>query len=180
MKILILVTLLSIVTLSFGRVNKNAPIITYPPNAITNTNPSRILHSPPYTTRLRSGIFMLKTRRIYNNIFLSNGNGFTFYVFSSDKPFTSTCFNECAVKWPPVIVTDVNKVFANFTFNRSLLTTFKRPDGNLQLVYNGWPLYYYYLDKQAYDVKGQNVFGSGGYWYTITPQGNPLKMMTYA
>lgn len=41
-------------------------------------------------------------------------------------------------------------------------------DGSLQATYNGWPLYYFYLDFKPGDVKGQ---GSQDAWYVISPAG---------
>jgi predicted lipoprotein with Yx(FWY)xxD motif len=55
--------------------------------------------------------------------------------------------------------------------NKSKLGTISRPDGNMQLTLNNWPLYYYYMDANPGDIKGQTV---RGIWYLIGPEGNPI------
>ncbi|WP_433173295.1 COG4315 family predicted lipoprotein [Actinoallomurus sp. CA-150999] len=49
----------------------------------------------------------------------------------------------------------------------SKLSTATRPDGSKQLVYNGWPLYYYDQDKAPGDMKGQGVTSYGAPWYVV-------------
>ena len=52
-----------------------------------------------------------------------------------------------------------------------MLGTTKRTDGNMQVTYNGWPLYYFIKDKAAGDTTGQNVQGS---WFVINPSGSSV------
>jgi Secreted repeat of unknown function len=52
------------------------------------------------------------------------------------------------------------------------LGTIKRPDGRLQVTYNGLALYRYDDDKKAGQAKGQ---GEAGIWYAITPAGKITK-----
>jgi predicted lipoprotein with Yx(FWY)xxD motif len=57
----------------------------------------------------------------------------------------------------------------------SKLSTTTRPDGSKQVVYNGWPLYYYDQDKAPGDMKGQAVTSFGAPWYVINAQtGDPI------
>ena len=44
------------------------------------------------------------------------------------------------------------------------LGTVKRPDGKIQVTYNGLPLYLFAGDSKAGDVKGQGV---GGIWHVV-------------
>ena len=48
------------------------------------------------------------------------------------------------------------------------LTTFARPDGTMQVAYNGIPLYYFAKDTKAGDTTGQGV---GGKWFVASPTG---------
>jgi predicted lipoprotein with Yx(FWY)xxD motif len=44
--------------------------------------------------------------------------------------------------------------------------TFARPDGTMQVSYNGKPLYYFAKDTKAGDTNGQGV---GGKWFIAAP-----------
>ena len=35
--------------------------------------------------------------------FLSDGKGMTLYIYTKDTPNTSTCYDQCAVSWPPLL-----------------------------------------------------------------------------
>ena len=50
------------------------------------------------------------------------------------------------------------------------LTTFARPDGTMQVAYNGIPLYYFAGDTKAGDTTGQ---GKNGKWFVASPTGAP-------
>jgi len=50
----------------------------------------------------------------------------------------------------------------------SKLGTIRRPDGGLQVTYNGLALYRYAPDRRAGDVKGQGLERE---WYAIAPTG---------
>jgi len=93
--------------------------------------------------------------------------GFSLYTFDNDNdnlPF-SDCYTNCESNWPPVIVDKpedliiANQVSANFTKAFGLSA---RCDGKLQVTYDKKPLYYYALDNNAGEVKGD---GSNGVWH---------------
>ena len=46
------------------------------------------------------------------------------------------------------------------------LTTFARPDGTMQVAYNGAPIYYFSGDAKAGETNGQ---GAGGKWFVAAP-----------
>lgn len=48
------------------------------------------------------------------------------------------------------------------------------PDGSKIVTYNGFPLYYYYEDKQQGDVKGFDI----PKWFVLTPEGKQLVKQT--
>jgi Secreted repeat of unknown function len=58
--------------------------------------------------------------------------------------------------------------------NASLLTTTKRTDGTLEVVYNGHPLYYFTGDMQAGDVTGQDLNSFGALWFVLAPNGSKI------
>jgi predicted lipoprotein with Yx(FWY)xxD motif len=100
---------------------------------------------------------------------LVNGAGLTLYRFDKDtaKPSKSNCNGDCAVTWPPVIVTPGSKVFIA-GIKKSAVGTVKRADGRLQITVGGWPVYRFNKDKKRGDTFGQNV---GGTWFGVTPTG---------
>ena len=98
--------------------------------------------------------------------------GITLYGFTPDEGGTPTCYEGCAAAWPPVLADDAAAVQAGAGLDASLLTTADRTDGGKQLLYNGWPLYYFASDSAAGDTKGQGV---GGNWFVIDATGNLIE-----
>jgi predicted lipoprotein with Yx(FWY)xxD motif len=82
---------------------------------------------------------------------LTGSHGRTLYLFEADKHRTSACTGACAKAWPPDTVTGAPD--AGSGVSQALLGTIKRPDGTLQVTYNGHPLYYFIGDKAAGTAK---------------------------
>jgi predicted lipoprotein with Yx(FWY)xxD motif len=101
--------------------------------------------------------------------FLVDDEGMSLYLFTRDTANTSTCYDECAVKWPPLLTTGDPE--AGDGVDQALLGTTERTDGTMQVTYNGWPLYYWWEDKAAGDVNGQGV---GDVWYLVNPAGEGI------
>ncbi len=112
----------------------------------------------------------VKVARIQGfGLFLTDNDDRTLYAYANDTKDTSNCTGNCIQNWPPFIAHATPQAPSNI--NPSLLTTFKRPDGTLQVEYDGRPLYYFVGDKKPGDVKGQNV---GNVWHVLSPRGNPM------
>ena len=117
--------------------------------------------------------FILRT---YNNYrFLTDQRGWSLYIFTADTPGNSTCFEDCEISWPPVLISSMASVTPSYDIRAEYLSTFIRPDGRVQLVYNGYPLYYYMKDVVASDIRGQAVNSFGGFWYLIGSDGVPIR-----
>jgi len=107
--------------------------------------------------------------------YLVDGRGMALYTFKADtqgrgaSASASACVDECLGEWPP-LVTDATPV-GDAKVDVSLLGTLTRPDGIVQVTYNGWPLYYYFEDVAPGDIKGDDIEGFGEDWYLIGPQG---------
>lgn len=102
---------------------------------------------------------------------LTDQTGRTLYIYTKDPAGQSACYGQCATDWPPLGFAPVTSAQIPQLGNgvvRSALGNITRNDGTLQLTYNKWPLYYYYLDKKAGDVNGQTV---NGIWYVIGQNG---------
>jgi len=91
----------------------------------------------------------------------------TLYIYTKDTPNTSTCYGACAAAWPPLL--SEGTPTAGSGVDATKLGTMTRTDGSTQVTYNGWPLYYFALDKAAGDTNGEGV---QNVWYVITPEGN--------
>jgi len=82
----------------------------------------------------------------------SSRPGLTLYVFDSDLGTSgSTCNDECATTWPPVVVDDAE------VDNIPGLSLITRDDGSAQAAFKGRPLYFYANDTAAGEANGQAV-----------------------
>ena len=88
---------------------------------------------------------------------MTTPNGMTVYTFDKDQPGRSNCYDDCAMKWPPVMA-DANAQ----EYDRMTLVT--RTDGQRQWAYDGMPLYTYHADAATGDVEGDKV---GGVWHVV-------------
>lgn len=98
---------------------------------------------------------------------LTDDEGRTLYVFTSDEPNVSNCTGSCAGVWPP-LTTD-GEPQAGEGVDPAGLGTIERPDGTLQVTYHSQPLYYYGADTQPGHANGQGV---GGAWFVVTLEGS--------
>ena len=102
--------------------------------------------------------------------FLADDKGMTLYMYTKDTKDTTNCYDKCAQAWPPLLQSD--KPTLKDGVDGSLLGTTTRKDGAIQVTYAGMPLYYYFKDKAAGDVTGQN---SNSVWYVVAPDGTVVK-----
>lgn len=100
-----------------------------------------------------------------HGIVLVGANGFTLYTLSTDTPNTSTCYDQCAVAWPPVTVEDPNALVTAINLP-GIFSTFERTDGKIQVAYNGQPLYYWQNDAARGDTTGHLV---NDVWFVAKP-----------
>jgi predicted lipoprotein with Yx(FWY)xxD motif len=101
-----------------------------------------------------------------------DSGGFTLYHLTSEKKGSITCTGACRQIWPPMLVVGKAKPVAGAGLIASKLGTIKRPDGGVQVTYNGLALYLYSADKKAGQVNGQ---GFEKTWYAVTPAGSVTK-----
>lgn len=103
---------------------------------------------------------------------LVGSQGRTLYLFEADSSGRSACSGACASAWPPDIVTGMPH--AGSGAQQALLGTIKRPDGSMQVTYNGHPLYYFSGDGGAGSAKGQGVKAFGADWYVVNAGGSKI------
>jgi predicted lipoprotein with Yx(FWY)xxD motif len=100
---------------------------------------------------------------------LTDSEGRTLYLFDPDtQSGEPTCYDDCAEAWPAF----VEEVTAGDGVDASLLTTATRTDdAGVQVVYNGWPLYYFAGDEAPGDTNGQ---GLNDIWWVVDASGNAV------
>ncbi len=101
---------------------------------------------------------------------LVDGDGMTLYVFDPDDQGPSTCYDECADAWPPLVADDAAQ--AGDGVDAGLLGTVERDDGSTQITYDGWPLYYWASDTSPGDATGQGV---QDVWWVIEADATVLR-----
>jgi predicted lipoprotein with Yx(FWY)xxD motif len=104
---------------------------------------------------------------------VTDGRGYTLYLFTKERTTRSECYGACAKAWPPFLVR--GPLTAGAGARRSLLATTRRHDGSRQATYRGHPLYYYAGEKHAGEIFCQNVNEFYGDWLIVNPDGSPNR-----
>jgi predicted lipoprotein with Yx(FWY)xxD motif len=126
---------------------------------------------PPAAAQAR----VLAVQSDAHGAYLTDAVGRAVYLFTNDRQGTgetkamSKCYDSCTQDWPPL--TTAGKPQAGHQAQESLLGILQRQDGRTQVTYNGWPLYYYAMDRAQGQPTGHDVQSFGGEWYLIQPQG---------
>lgn len=97
-----------------------------------------------------------------------DAEGKTLYAFTPDTGGESTCYDDCATAWPPLVVSDAATLSAGAGLDATKLTTVDRTDGTKQIMYGGWPLYHFANDAAAGETNGQGLFSK---WYVVNAAG---------
>ena len=115
-----------------------------------------------------------------NDAFLTDGYGRTLYVCLDDQPRTaendtiSSCNAACTLKRPLFAASETARTtILPSVLSAGELDEWLRPDGQLQLTYRGWPLYYYGGDIAAGSTEGHNDSAWRAIdpvWFGLNPQ----------
>lgn len=97
--------------------------------------------------------------------FLVGPDGMTLYIFTKDAPGVSNCYDDCAVRWPPLLVADGQQPTVGEGISGAV-GVIERQDGTYQVTYDDMPLYYWIRDVVPGDATGQNV---GEVWFVVDP-----------
>jgi predicted lipoprotein with Yx(FWY)xxD motif len=112
------------------------------------------------------GFPTVKTATIQNvGTILTDLAGKTLYRFTNDRPNETTCYDQCATNWPPLVVSGTAAPSLAGGVNGEVATIARR-DGSRQVTYNGTPLYYFARDAQPGDTTGQGV---NNVWFVVEP-----------
>jgi predicted lipoprotein with Yx(FWY)xxD motif len=91
-----------------------------------------------------------------------DAQGRTLYRFTAEAQGVPVCTGDCVGTWPPALATSSTDLPKH-------VATVKRPDGGqLQLTYDGHPLYRYAGDQSKADANGEGV---GGQWFVVKTGG---------
>ena len=93
------------------------------------------------------------------NHYLGTQFGQTLYTFDYDSNGHSACSQECAEKWPPLLVTAEQAATLAAPY-----ATIPRANGLLQVTFHEKPLYTYFVDHAEGDDNGDGV---GGVWHDV-------------
>lgn len=104
---------------------------------------------------------------------LVDSRGHTVYMFEKDESDESYCNGSCAKVWPPVTTKGQPK--AGSGVSASKLTTLKRDDGSMQVVFDGHPVYTYVKDEDTEDAYGNGLDQFGAEWYGLRPSGEKTE-----
>ncbi|MDA8274838.1 MAG: hypothetical protein M0029_05580 [Actinomycetota bacterium] len=120
--------------------------------------------------------YEVTTRTIPNlGSVLVTGQGLTLYLFVPDHRSVPTCYQICAVQWPPdLLPPGVSHPVAGPGISPKLLSTVARANGSRQVTYNGWPLYRWLPDTAPGQATGQGLFNLGGQWWVLDPAGRAV------
>ncbi len=95
---------------------------------------------------------------------LVNAGGRTLYHLVHENAHHIVCTGACAKLWPPVLVRSRQAQLKAGSGVHGKLSIVRRPDGRLQVAFDGRPLYTFERDHRPGDIKGQ---GFGGVWFAL-------------
>jgi predicted lipoprotein with Yx(FWY)xxD motif len=91
-----------------------------------------------------------------------DARGRTLYRFTAEAQGLPVCTGACVGTWRPALASSASALPEH-------VATVRRPDGGqLQLTYDGHPLYRYAGDRSKADANGQGV---GGQWFVVKAGG---------
>lgn len=132
---------------------------------VTDESNNLILNSEKeFKNKLQQNSVLITEHPIYGKI-LTDNEGYALYFFTYDPFGQSTCDDEfgCDVIWP---IFYADTLIIGDGLNPDDFGTIMRDDGNMQITYKGWPLYYYLGDNAPGVVNGEDVDHA---WYVAKP-----------
>jgi predicted lipoprotein with Yx(FWY)xxD motif len=102
--------------------------------------------------------------------YLTGRNGLTLYFFAKDTSGDATACTdpECKGAWPPMTIPAAPAPAAPSGASGTVTSFIRSDDDQIQLAYDGHPLYYFAGDTKAGDTNGEGI---GGLWYVADVAG---------
>ncbi len=108
--------------------------------------------------------------------YIADAEGMTLYALVDETSMEALpCNAECLALWPAYTGTEEVSMGEGTPLDPSLVGTTETEDGQSQVTYNDYPLYYFAEDQNAGDLNGQAQESFGGYWYVLSDTGEPLE-----
>lgn len=101
--------------------------------------------------------------------YITDHEGFVVYGLEDETALALLCVDECRDDFTPLAPRD--KAVAD-GLDIELFTSFTRPDGDVQVLYNEIPLYRWSGDTKVGVAGGSGV---AGVWFALDADANPLK-----
>ncbi|MDF1497271.1 MAG: hypothetical protein P1P90_04375 [Patescibacteria group bacterium] len=118
----------------------------------------------------RVGLFPgVKIMQTDDGTYFADQNGKALYTYAKDAKGVSECAGACLDNWPMFYVEDL--MLGN-DLNKEDFDSILREDGNMQLTYKGWPLYYYAGDQIQGDTNGNM---KNNEWYLANSETRALS-----
>ena len=110
--------------------------------------------------------------------YLVDGAGRALYILDGQRHNAGMdrCMGECLRIWPPVHTS--GPPTAGPGVDPARLGSMPM-HGAPHVTYAGWPLYYYHRDRGPGDTTGQAIQDRWGYWYLLSPSGEPIRPRRY-
>jgi predicted lipoprotein with Yx(FWY)xxD motif len=121
--------------------------------------------SSPVLAQSRQAPIGIRVDGDYGQV-LTDQYGWTLYWYDQDQVGVSNCTGACLEEWRPLLwdpgLTN-DEVLAQI--DRGPLGFIVRPDGWIQVTWDGYPVYLYEGDAQPGEITGQ---GTDGDWWVVT------------
>lgn len=103
--------------------------------------------------------------------YLTDAEGRSLYINLQDAMDGAACTESCLRYWPAFTAAELPQAAEGI--DASLLTTAADAEGEAQISYNGWPLYYFAYDRMPGETRGAGV---ANVWHLVSPAGEPLGL----
>ena len=127
----------------------------------------------PQSHRSSSSVAVATTSVPGYGTVLATVHGSPLYLLTADPAGASSCNGTCAKQWPPLTI--LGTPTGGSGVDTSLLSSFTRGDGSVQVVYDGHALY---THPGTSPTAVAGTAADGGIWYLVSPSGKPVKTTT--
>lgn len=104
--------------------------------------------------------------------YLVDYDGNALYALMDEKSGDAECLDECLGHWPPLAVTNGLSLPDEPGVRTEMIDTRSRPDGIVQVTYNGHPLYYFAEEMGPDEDVVLVVEDRWGMWHVVMADGS--------
>jgi len=119
-----------------------------------------------------AGVVTVEAANALGAKILVSARGLTLYHYTDEAKGKIDCSGGCAKLWPPLLVPPGARPSAGAGVVAAKLGEIRRPDGRMQVTYNGLALYRYAADTKPGQTNGQGVEHA---WFAVTTAGTITK-----